>query len=175
MSVLSVHRPAESSRSWSESCVGMVTRISAEGGGEKGKEMRRGERKRAERREKQRWVEFSGFQTEMSLFIIHDHLPHVSHSPYSFSYILSHSCLVFLCLSAVTDTFALNGVCLILLFMSSPYPPMCVCVCMCVWWPIPFWDTEMSPQCTISVIVLPCCSGNKDPSCELWFQLQAKL
>ncbi len=118
-----------SSRSWSKSCVGMVTRISAEGGGEKGKEMRRGERKRAERREKQRWGEFSGFQTEMSLLTT---FPMSHTSPCSFSCVLSHSCFVFLCLSAVTATFALNSVYLILLFMSSLYPPMYVCVCVCV-------------------------------------------
>lgn len=116
-----------------ESCVGMVTGISAEGGREK----REGDEERwaKESEEKSRetgkaevsWV-LRASAWNVSLY--YQWPPSMSHTiPYSFSYILSHSCLIFLWLSAVTVTFDLIAVCLILLFMSSPYQPMCVCVC----------------------------------------------
>lgn len=154
-----------------ESSVGMVTGISAAGGGEKGKEMRRGEQKKSKETGK------AGVSWVLWVSVWNVSLYYPWPPPPCLTLSLTPSLTYYLTLASSSSVFLQSlSLCLWMLFASYSCPLHTnLCVCVCVWWPIPFWDTEMSPQCTISVIVLPCCSGNKDPSCELWFQLQAKL
>lgn len=159
-----------------ESCVGMVTGISAEGGREKGKEMRSLERRRGkEQRDRKSRGELSsqGFSLKC-LSLLSVTTSHVSHYPL---FILLHtiSLLPHLPLFLCSHCHFWPDHCLLYTPIHVLSIPACGCVCVYVWCSIPFWDTEMSPQCTISVIILPCCNGNKEPSCELWFQLPAKL